>query len=132
MRQVVLHQDFEPMNSSSNYDLTRSRPTYYSSDIFSKLQFEDLKKAHSETVVPVSEQDLLNRPKYSNMMELKMSREKDVIKPMNNNEVQLFLKKQEEKNMQIGSNTAFRLAKQTQEADKINNNISRHFNRILN
>ena len=131
-RDLIVHRDFSPLGSSSSYDLTREALQNYSSDIFSKLQFEDLKKAHSETVVPVSEQDLLSRPKYSNMMELKMSREKDVIKPMNNNEVQLFLKKQEEKNMQIGSNTAFRLAKQTQEADKINNNISRHFNRILN
>ena len=65
-------------------------------------------------------------------MELKSSRDLQNTNPMNTNDVKLFLKQQEEKNMQIGSNTAFRLAKQSQEASRINNNISRHFNRILN
>ena len=131
-RDLIVHNDYIPLGGNSSYDLTREALENYSSDIFSKLQFEDLKKAHSETVIPVSEEDMLNRPQYENMMDLKISREKDNMKPMNNNEVQLFLKRQEEKNMQIGSNTAFRLAKQSQEASRINNNISRHFNRILN
>tara|TARA_Y100000992_G_scaffold42696_1_gene24336 strand:+ start:240 stop:1115 length:876 start_codon:yes stop_codon:yes gene_type:complete len=131
-RELIVNNDYSPLGGTSSYDLTREALENYSSDIFSKLQFEDLKKAHSETVIPVSEEDVLNRPQYENMMDLKISREKDNVKPMNNNEVQLFLKKQEEKNMQIGSNTAFRLAQQSQEASKINNNISRHFNRILN
>ena len=64
-------------------------------------------------------------------MEMKQARSEN-IKPMGNNDVKLFLMQQEEKNMHIGSNTAFRLAKQSQEANTINNNISRHFNRILN
>ncbi len=131
-RELVIHKDFTALGSNSNYGLTRETPESYGSDIFSKFQFEDLKKAHSETVIPVSEEDLLNRTQYSNVMELKQSRERENIKPMDNNDVKLFLMKQEEKNMHIGSNTAFKLAKQSQEASIINNNISRHFNRILN
>jgi hypothetical protein len=131
-RELVIHKDFTALGSNSNYGLTRETPESYGSDIFSKFQFEDLKKAHSETVIPVSEEDLLNRTQYSNVMELKQSRERENIKPMDNNDVKLFLMKQEEKNMHIGSNTAFKLAKQSQEATIINNNISRHFNRILN
>ena len=130
-RELVLHKDYSPLGSNSNYGLTRETPESYGSDIFSKFQFEDLKKAHSETVIPVSEEDLLNRPHYSNVMEMKQARSEN-IKPMGNNDVKLFLMQQEEKNMHIGSNTAFRLAKQSQEANTINNNISRHFNRILN
>ena len=40
---------------------------------------------------------MLNRPQYENMMDLKISREKDNMKPMNNNEVQLFLKDKKKK-----------------------------------
>ena len=69
---------------------------------------------------------------YSNVMELKNARNADSTVPLNNNQVKQFLREQEEKNMQIGSNVAFKLAKQTQESIKINNNISGHFNRILN
>lgn len=131
-RSLVRHKDFSPLGSNSNYGLTREIPDSYGSDIFSKFQYEDLKKAHSESVIPVSQEDLLQRQQYLNVMELKSSRDLQNTNPMNSNDVKLFLKQQEEKNMQIGSNTAFRLAKQSQEATRINNNISRHFNRILN
>tara|TARA_Y100000816_G_scaffold292192_1_gene286309 strand:+ start:10757 stop:11638 length:882 start_codon:yes stop_codon:yes gene_type:complete len=132
MRQVVLHEDFQPMNSSSNYDLTRSRPTYYSSDIFSKLPYEDLKRAHVETVVPVSQEDLLTRRSYNTVTELKTARNTQNMNPMNNRDVSTFLKQQEDKNMKLNSNIAFRLAQQSEQSRNINQNISKHFNRILN
>ncbi len=44
-------------NQTGMYDLTGDKPSYYESDLFSSLQYDDLKKAHTETVVPVTEQD---------------------------------------------------------------------------
>jgi hypothetical protein len=50
----------------SSYDLTRERPQEYSSGIFGNLRYEDLKKAHTETVIPVTEElaiaDEVNTP----------------------------------------------------------------------
>ena len=43
--------------------MTRERPKEYSSDIFSKLGYEDLKKAHTETVVPVTREKISNNKK---------------------------------------------------------------------
>ena len=35
--------------------------------IFSKLRYEDVKKAHMETVVPVTEQDFTNKKRFNNV-----------------------------------------------------------------
>ena len=51
---------------------------------------------------------------------------------MNNTEVGDFLKQQQEKNMKLNSNIAFRLAKQSEESRKINQVISKQFNRLSN
>tara|TARA_B100000282_G_C31734819_1_gene492850 strand:- start:1756 stop:2634 length:879 start_codon:yes stop_codon:yes gene_type:complete len=132
VRELVVHHDFSALGENSNYDLTREKPENYSSDIFSKLPYEDLRKAHMESVIPVTEQDYLSRKHFSNVNELKNNRNSENLSPMDKAQVKEFLKKQEEKNIQIGSNVAFSLARQAQESTRINNNISRHFNRILN
>ena len=67
-RSLVRHKDFSPLGSNSNYGLTREIPDSYGSDIFSKFQYEDLKKAHSESVIPVSQEDLLQRQQYLNCL----------------------------------------------------------------
>ncbi len=132
VRELVIHEDFSALGENSNYDLTREKPQNYSSDIFSKLPYEDLRKAHMESVIPVTEEDYLSRKHFSNLNELKSSRNSENVSPMDKAQVKQFLKNQEQKNIQIGSNVAFSLARQAQESARINNNISRHFNRILN
>jgi hypothetical protein len=132
VRELVVHEDFSALGENSNYDLTREKPQNYSSDIFSKLPYEDLRKAHMESVIPVTEEDYLSRKHFSNLNELKSSRNSENVSPMDKTQVKQFLKNQEQKNIQIGSNVAFSLARQAQESSRINNNISRHFNRILN
>ena len=47
------------------YDLTRERPQEYSSGIFGNLRYEDLKKAHTETVIPVTEEDYYNTKRFN-------------------------------------------------------------------
>ena len=54
-------KDLEEMTSNNGYDLDRNKPSSYSSGMFSKLAYEDLKKAHTETVVPVTHDDYLKR-----------------------------------------------------------------------
>ena len=96
------------------------------------MPYEDLKRAHVETVVPVSQEDLLTRRSYNTVTELKTARNTQNMNPMNNRDVSTFLKQQEDKNMKLNSNIAFRLAQQSEQSRNINQNISKHFNRILN
>ena len=54
--------------------LDGSAPDSYGSDIFSKLPFEDVKKAHTETVVPVTQEDFHNRKHFRSVDELQRYR----------------------------------------------------------
>ena len=53
------------MGGRAGYEIDRTGGIEYSSDIFSKLQYEDLKKAHTETVVPVTREDFENKERFN-------------------------------------------------------------------
>ena len=59
----------------AGYDLTRERPQEYSSGIFGNLRYEDLKKAHTETVIPVTEEDYYKTKRFNNVNELQTFRD---------------------------------------------------------
>lgn len=80
LRALVVHNDFQDMNTSNggHFDLVREIPGNYGSSMFDKLQFEDVRKAHCESVIPVTEEDFHNRTKYTNVDELNRERTRDV------------------------------------------------------
>ena len=72
---LVIHKDISIIDSGVNYyGLERNTIDDYSSDIFSKLRYEDLKKAHTETVVPVSNKNFKNKNIYKQYEKIKMDR----------------------------------------------------------
>jgi len=62
-------------SSAGGYDLTRERPQEYSSGLFGNLRYEDLKKAHTETVIPVTEEDYYKTKRFNNINELQTFRD---------------------------------------------------------
>ena len=79
LRALVVHKEFQDLNNSSHFDLVRETPENFGSNIFDKLQFEDLKKAHAESVIPVTDEDYHQRKKYTSIDELNRDRTKDMI-----------------------------------------------------
>ena len=79
LRSLVVHKEFQDLNNSSHFDLVRETPENFGSNIFDKLQFEDLKKAHAESVIPVTDEDYHQRKKYTNIDELNRDRTKDIL-----------------------------------------------------
>lgn len=67
-------QDLHSGIGVSQSSILRDELEEYSSDMFSKLKYEDLKKAHTETVIPVTDEDYHNREKYSSVDELRRRR----------------------------------------------------------
>ena len=69
------------MNTSNGgqFDLVIEIPGNYGSSMFDKLQFEDVRKAHCESVIPVTEEDFHNRKKYTNIDELNRERTQDMV-----------------------------------------------------
>tara|TARA_B100000795_G_scaffold268630_1_gene256007 strand:+ start:4520 stop:5389 length:870 start_codon:yes stop_codon:yes gene_type:complete len=65
-RALVVKQNIQDMVNNNGSMLDNSE-TVYSSDVFSKLRYEDVKKAHMETVVPVTEQDFLEKKRFNNV-----------------------------------------------------------------
>lgn len=82
LRAIVVHSEFQDYNNGQqcgHFDLVRDTPENYGSAIFNKLQYEDLKKAHVESVIPVTDEDYHNRKKYMNMDQLNRERTHDIV-----------------------------------------------------
>lgn len=66
-RELIVKKDIEDMVFNGGCTMIDNTETVYSSDIFSKLPYEDVKKAHMETVVPVTEQDYNEKKRFNNV-----------------------------------------------------------------
>lgn len=114
--EIVVHQDIEEMNSGSNqYSLTRERQDYYGSDIFSKLRYDDLKKAHTETVVPVTEQDFHNKEKFNSLDEYRQHRTQQSSVPISDQQAKEYLRDRQNMEQRQNQERAFRILKQDEE-----------------
>ena len=57
--QLAKHTEILDYNDSGYCDIGNNAPDNYSSGMFSRLAFQDLKQAHTETVIPVKEEDAI-------------------------------------------------------------------------
>ena len=96
-KQALIKNNYEITNKTHTniYDETEDS---YSSDVFSKLNFDDLKHAHGTNVIPVNEQTYLDKKKTIKSLEQTRVERGIQINPLNNkdsikilqNEKQLF------------------------------------------
>jgi len=101
--------------SSSTYDLTRERPQEYSSGIFDSLKYEDLKKAHTETVIPVTEEDYYKTRRFNTVNELQTFRDqsrRDLYSQTNPAEQKQIYEQSRIRQEEEDTRRAFILAKQ--------------------
>ena len=105
-------------NNNAYCDLTNSAPQEYSSGIFSKFQFEDLRKAHEESVIPVTEEDY--KQNYNSFDDIRFKRGSQNLTPLTEKESREYLKTHENSDNIISAKRAYKLAKQQQESDKAN------------
>jgi len=102
-------------NSSGTYDLTRERPQEYSSGIFDSLKYEDLKKAHTETVIPVTEEDYYKTRRFNTVNELQTFRDqsrRDLYSQTNPAEQRQIYEQSRVRQEEEDTRRAFILAKQ--------------------
>ena len=122
VRDLVPFQEIEEANGSGagHFDLTRDKPTYYSSSMFSNLQYEDLKKAHVESVVPVTQEDYLTRPKYKNVLEMQSHPDYKDVNPLSLSQANEYLQQRQSYQNKNDVQRAYKLAKQDEVARKAN------------
>lgn len=119
--------------SGGYYGLGREAPREYSSGLFSSLQYEDLKKAHTESVIPVTNEDYVNRKKYTSINEMQMFRDiektqYDFSRENHTTKLDQATALQVEQDMQ----RIFRMAKQDEIVRDINAKFKSEFFQITN
>ena len=78
--QLIMYTSFEPIQSTNGDSLIKKEgPANYQSGLFSKLQYDDLKDAHENSVIPVTYEDYKNRKTFRNIDEMNRQRKMDEI-----------------------------------------------------
>lgn len=110
------------------YDLLRQKPEDYSSDIFSSLAFEDLKKAHQESIIPITNKDINNIEQRS-MSQLKIQRDEKILIPTMEQSKQL-LSDNNSKDNRNNAERAFRLLREDELIREKNKEALRSMRRL--
>jgi hypothetical protein len=111
-------EDIWNTNKISASDLSMDAPSNYDSGMFSSLSYQDLQKAHTETIIPITLEDYENKQKFNNVNEFISFRNSQDMNPILEGEKILIEKQKKEENMSV--RLAFNLAKQTEQSKKNN------------
>jgi len=131
VKDLIPFKEVEEMGQSSgHFDLTRDKPENYTSALFSSLQYEDLKKAHVESVIPVTHEDYLARPKFKNVMELQSHPDYNDTKPLSLSQAKDYLQQKQSYQAQNDVQRAYKLAKQDEISRKANESWMSGFKKI--
>jgi len=132
-------RSFDSVGGGSGYGLTRERPEEHSSGLIGfgsgggGLAYEDLRKAHTESVIPVTHEDYEAVRKYKNINELQMSRDID-RRTFNYSETasQTAMARSQQLQAEDDMRRAFKLAQQDEIVRDLNKKWMAQFNAIEN
>lgn len=121
VRSLVVHRGINESSSNSNFegcDLTGNAPDYYSSGLFSNLQYEDLRKAHVESVIPVTVEDYNNVPKFNNLESYLSHRGSQDMAPLSEQQANEYLNNKSKHEEIQSTERAFKLAQQLETSNR--------------
>jgi hypothetical protein len=95
----------------------------FNSDIFSNLKYQDLYEAHTNSVIPVSDEDFNLLQKFSTVDEYRAYRSSQDIKPISGNQALQIINNKNMQDENKSMSRAFELAKQSELAQKKNNDF---------
>lgn len=119
MRSVTVFNNITELNSSNfcGSSLIYEEPDNYDADLFSNLSFQDLKKAHVQSVLPVTQEDFNTVKQFNNINDAISYRkqEETSYKLLNN-----YDKKKLHNNKEEEMHKYYELMKQTEKAEEYN------------
>ena len=119
-KDLIKYNGVQDMEDTTHSDLSGSAPEHYGSSMFSKLQYEDLKVAHTENIIPVSELDFDPSKQFQSVTQLQRHREQQSLTPIADAQAKQYLQNKKELENRDSTKRAFSLAKQMEEAQKKN------------
>jgi hypothetical protein len=115
LRSLIVRQDVQDITSSANAsDIISSAPGSYDSDLFSNLSFQDLHKAHTQSVIPVTEEDYHVKEKFNNVNEFMTYRSQQDTKPLSEQQALQYLKHRTQNEDTMATKRAYQLAKEAE------------------
>lgn len=130
-RNLVKNTNIRDMGEESYCNITDDVPEEgYGSSIFNKFQYEDLQKAHQQSVIPVTEEDMQCRPFYQNEQQLRHEREHQTIQPMNKIHAEEYIQLNNQQKGAEDISRTFKLLQQDEKIAKINKSIISEFMHI--
>lgn len=135
LRALVVVEDLEEVGyggGSSHSNLTGRRPTYYESDMFGNLQYEDVQRAYTESVVPVTHEDYQNKKKFGSIEEMQRFRKEDYERNFTPQEHSSRLKENRKREEMLTAERAYSLAKEHEQSKKANKGFIAGLLRITN
>lgn len=126
VRSLVVHKGIDDTYfnlSCGASNLTGDTPDSYSSGLFSSLQYEDLRKAHVESVIPVTMEDYEKMPKFKNVNDYTSYRNNQSITPLSEAQANEYLSNKSRLEEIQSTERAYKLAQQLEESNKMKTNF---------
>jgi hypothetical protein len=119
---LVEYQGIQELYLPSSYacELSTNGPETYSSDLFSSLAYQDLHQAHTQTVIPVTDEDFTNKQHFRTVNEFMSHRNNQDTKPLSEQQALHYLNTRTKKDDEMAVSRAYQLAKQTEMAKQKN------------
>lgn len=117
---LVVHKDIDDNVHDNGYNLSREKIDNYDSTMFSRLQFQDLKQAHTVTVVPVTHKDFENKKKFSNVESYKRHREANNPSMISLTQSKKLMAERKYMNEKQTTNRVFSMLKRDEDVSKAN------------
>jgi hypothetical protein len=132
---LIQYKGVEEMFFSTNATLLSEDTNdnhLYSSDMFSNLGYEDLRKAHTETIIPVTMDDYQRIPKFRSVNDYNQHRSSGDMNPLSEEQALKFLDQKHKMIEEESTKTAYYYAKKMEENEKINNKFWSSIRNIKN
>lgn len=129
---MIVFQDIREPGGTHGTSLIEEEDMDYQAGLFSVLQYDDLKHAYTETVVPVTEEDYEKRTKYHSVDHLQRARHNELQETFLTANHHSRLQHQREQQQIDDMERAYSLAKQDEEIKKQTNQITSKLLRIAN
>jgi hypothetical protein len=130
---LIVKEEVDFIENRNNYaDLSNKKPEEYSSDVFSKLQYEDVYKAHTETVIPVNMEDYNKKEKFNSVNDLNQHRNSQNMSALSLEQSNEYLRRRTNMEHKSTNERAYELAKESEAAEKANKSMWGYLKQIGN
>ena len=119
VRAVVVRKDVEDAGTSGGYFLDDGEVERYGdTDVFAKMRYDDVRDAHTNTVVPVTHQDFVERKKYGSVGQLQTARSEQDTAPLSESHALRFLADKERLQTGMSTRRAYNLLREEERGER--------------